>query len=94
MKYLSFLRGMIVPLVEAYSITALSLDKLVNRQLLENEFIMDVLAEMKRQLVTGSLKYGELCFWYNNFIKCGVLINNHAIFLTTSSQIVLMLLNE
>lgn len=58
-EYLRFLKGLFMPLVEAYVITTLCLDKLVNTQLLENELIMSILDEMKRQLATGSLKYGK-----------------------------------
>lgn len=59
LAHLEFLKGCFAPLVEAYSVTALTLDKLVGRQLLENELITDILDEMKRQLAEGTLKYGK-----------------------------------
>lgn len=54
-----FLRGLLLPLVEAYTVTASSLDKLVGRELLEKEFINEVSVEMRRLLSTGSFKYGK-----------------------------------
>lgn len=58
--YLRFLRGLLMPLVEAYVVTAFSLDKLVGRELLEAELIKDVLEEMRRRLDDKFLVYGEL----------------------------------
>lgn len=61
-EYLKFLRGLLMPLVEAYVVTAFSLDKLVGRELLESELIKEVLEEMRRRLDDKFLVYGE-CFW-------------------------------
>lgn len=59
-EYLRFLRGLLMPLVEAYVVTAFTLDKLVGRELLEAELIKDVLEEMRRRLDDKFLVYGEL----------------------------------
>lgn len=48
-----------MPLLEAYAITAFCLDKLVGRDLLENEFINEIMKEMKIGLEKGTLKYGK-----------------------------------
>ncbi|XP_018579131.1 glycerol-3-phosphate acyltransferase 1, mitochondrial isoform X2 [Anoplophora glabripennis] len=56
---LSYLRGILMPLVESYSITAFALDKLVGRQLLESELIKDIFDELKMQLSLGTVKYDE-----------------------------------
>lgn len=55
---LKYLRIPIMPLVETYTITAFTLDKLVERQLLENEFVNEVMNELKMQLGHGTVKYG------------------------------------
>nr|CAI5833349.1 unnamed protein product [Callosobruchus analis] len=56
---LKYLRVPLMPLVESYAVTAFTLDKLVGRQLLENELIDDVLNELKAQLVLKTVKYDE-----------------------------------
>lgn len=58
MEYLQFLRGLIMPLLEAYVVTAFCLDKLVGRSLLENEFINEIMNEMKIRLKKQTLHYG------------------------------------
>lgn len=58
-EYLNFTKGLLMPLVEAYVITAHSLDKLVGRELLESELIKEVLEEMKNRLADNFLIYGE-----------------------------------
>lgn len=62
-EYLKFLRGLLMPLVETYVVTAFSLDKLVGRELLEGELVKEVLEEMKRRLADSSLNYGEYSFF-------------------------------
>nr|CAH7741116.1 unnamed protein product [Callosobruchus chinensis] len=56
---LKYLRVPLMPLVESYAVTAFTLDKLVGRQLLENELIDDVLNELKAQLSLKTVKYDE-----------------------------------
>ncbi|CAH1970223.1 unnamed protein product [Acanthoscelides obtectus] len=56
---LKYLRVPLMPLIESYAITAFTLDKLVGRQLLENELIDDVLNELKAQLALKTVKYDE-----------------------------------
>uniref|UniRef100_A0A6P7G532 Glycerol-3-phosphate acyltransferase 1, mitochondrial isoform X1 n=1 Tax=Diabrotica virgifera virgifera TaxID=50390 RepID=A0A6P7G532_DIAVI len=56
---LKYLRVPIAPFVDTYAITAFTLDKLVGRQLLESELLSDVLEELKSQLSSGGIKYGE-----------------------------------
>lgn len=56
---LAYLRGILMPLIESYCITAFTLDKLVGRQLLESELIQNVLDELKMQLTLGVIKYGK-----------------------------------
>ncbi|KAJ8935061.1 hypothetical protein NQ314_013034 [Rhamnusium bicolor] len=56
---LKHLKGTVMPLIESYSITAFTLDKLVGRQLLEEELLKDILAELESQLVAGTIKYGK-----------------------------------
>lgn len=58
-EHLSFLRGLLTPLVEGYAIAAFCLDRIVNNTLLENELIEAILSEMKTQLRIGTLKYEE-----------------------------------
>ena len=60
LEYIGFLKNIIMPLIEAYSISALCLKKLIGKQLLENDLIAEILDEMKLQLLGGSLTYGEL----------------------------------
>ncbi|KAF7272833.1 hypothetical protein GWI33_014397 [Rhynchophorus ferrugineus] len=56
---LTFLSNILKPLLETYSVTAFMLDKLVQTQLLENEFIDLILDEMKNQLFRGTIEYDE-----------------------------------
>lgn len=56
---LKYLRAPMIPFIESYSIAAFSLEKLVGRQLLENELIDEVIKEMKLQLANGTIKYGK-----------------------------------
>ncbi|XP_017778247.1 PREDICTED: glycerol-3-phosphate acyltransferase 1, mitochondrial isoform X1 [Nicrophorus vespilloides] len=58
-EYAFFLRSLLMPLIEAYSVTASSLYKLVDRTVLENELVKDILEEMKSELSSGSLLYEE-----------------------------------
>lgn len=60
-EYLIFLQHLLMPLIETYSTTAYTLDKLVGRSLIENELLDEILSEMKRQLSDGSLIYGLFC---------------------------------
>lgn len=57
--FLKDLRNILLPLVETYAVTAFVLDKLVQRQLLENELVEEVLIELKNQLSRGSIDYDE-----------------------------------
>lgn len=56
---LKFLRIAIMPLIESYSIAAFTLEKLVGRQLLENELLDEIVKEIKLQLSNGTIKYGK-----------------------------------
>lgn len=49
-----------MPLIEAYMVTAFSLDKLVGRELLENDLVKEVLEETKRKLADNSVYYGMI----------------------------------
>lgn len=60
MDTLKYLRIAILPFIEAYSITAFSLEKLIGRNLLESELIDEVMQEMKLQVTNGVIKYGKL----------------------------------
>ncbi|KAG5891867.1 hypothetical protein JTB14_015886 [Gonioctena quinquepunctata] len=53
------LRVIIMPLIEAYAVTAFTLDKLVGRQLLESELVGHVSDELKSQVDLGTVKYSE-----------------------------------
>lgn len=55
--HLNHLRGLVLPLIEAYAITAFTLDKLIGRQLLESEFLQEVLKEMKLLLNAKDSKH-------------------------------------
>lgn len=57
-EYLKFLKGLIIPILETYSIAAFCLDKLVGRSLLENELIKQIMDELKIGLKKKTLKYG------------------------------------
>ncbi|KAK9747487.1 Acyltransferase [Popillia japonica] len=58
-EYFRFLRSILSPLVEAYSVSAFCMDKLVGRSLLESELVKEVIDEIKQQLQSGSLLYDE-----------------------------------
>ncbi|XP_066158287.1 glycerol-3-phosphate acyltransferase 1, mitochondrial isoform X2 [Euwallacea fornicatus] len=53
------LANILMPLLETYSITGKTLDKLVQKELLENELIEEVLEDMKFELGQGNIKYDE-----------------------------------
>ncbi|CAH0555865.1 unnamed protein product [Brassicogethes aeneus] len=59
LEHLNFQRGLVMPILEAYSVTAFCLKKLDDRQLLEEELVRDILEEMKAQLASESLTYDE-----------------------------------
>lgn len=56
---LKYLRVTIMPLIESYSVAALSLEKLIGRQLLEKELIDEILSELKLQLTKETIRYGK-----------------------------------
>ncbi|XP_025834575.1 probable glycerol-3-phosphate acyltransferase, mitochondrial, partial [Agrilus planipennis] len=56
---LEFLRNLLLPLIEAYSVTAFCLEKLVGRSMLEGDLVKDVVKEMRRQVDSGVLKHEE-----------------------------------
>lgn len=56
---LKYLRVPVTPLLETYAITAFTLEKLVGRQLFENELIHEVLEELKAEFSCGGIKYAE-----------------------------------
>lgn len=72
MDTVKYLANILMPLIEAYAIAGFTLDKLVQRQLLENELVDDVLQEMKSQLGRGSLKYGKCLkiLFFPSFNRC------------------------
>ncbi|XP_066253087.1 glycerol-3-phosphate acyltransferase 1, mitochondrial isoform X2 [Euwallacea similis] len=53
------LANVLMPLLEAYSITGKTLDKLVQKELLENELVEEVMEDMKFELGEGNIKYDE-----------------------------------
>ncbi|CAG9822276.1 unnamed protein product [Phaedon cochleariae] len=53
------LRAPLMPLIECYATTAFALDKLVGRQLLEEELVRETLNELKERLAQGTLEYAE-----------------------------------
>lgn len=59
-EYLQYLKGLLMPIMEAYTITAFCLDKLVGRSLLESEFVNVILDEIKIGLRKETLKYGKI----------------------------------
>lgn len=61
-EHLKFLRGLLMPLIETYTVTAYSLDKLVGRELLESELVAEIVEEMKARLADDSIKYGRCWF--------------------------------
>ncbi|XP_063923049.1 glycerol-3-phosphate acyltransferase 1, mitochondrial isoform X1 [Zophobas morio] len=56
---LKFLRVLLMPLLEAYAVTAFSLDKLVGKSLLESELVNDILSEIQLQVSAGAVIYEE-----------------------------------
>lgn len=58
-EHLKFLKNILAPLVEAYTITAFCMNKLVGRTLLETEIISEISDEIKQQLRNGSLVCGK-----------------------------------
>lgn len=47
------------PLIDTYTVTAKCLHRLIGRQVPENEFVQEVLSEIKSQLSKGFCSYGE-----------------------------------
>lgn len=56
---LKFLRDILKPWLEAYSVSACNLEKLVDGEMLEQDFVKEVLEDMKEQLRLGNISYGE-----------------------------------
>ncbi|XP_049823463.1 glycerol-3-phosphate acyltransferase 1, mitochondrial isoform X2 [Aethina tumida] len=56
---LRYLGRLVMPLVDSYFVTAFILNKLDERQLLEEDLLNDILTEMRAQLANGSLSYEE-----------------------------------
>lgn len=61
-EHLAFLRSLLLPFLEAYSVTASTLDRIIGRSLLENDLVKETLDEMQSQLDRGDIKYCELKF--------------------------------
>ncbi|KAF2900464.1 hypothetical protein ILUMI_05716 [Ignelater luminosus] len=59
LEYLKFVKGLLMPLIESYSVSAFCLDKIVGRPLLENDLVREIISEMRLQLGAGSLVYDE-----------------------------------
>lgn len=62
---LRYLGRLVMPLVDSYFVTAFILNKLDERQLLEEDLLNDILTEMRAQLANGSLSYGSLPVYSN-----------------------------
>lgn len=60
LEHMAFLRSLLIPFLEAYSVTASTLDRVVGRSLLENDLVKETLDEMKVQFDAGDLIYGKL----------------------------------
>ncbi|KDR22088.1 Glycerol-3-phosphate acyltransferase 1, mitochondrial [Zootermopsis nevadensis] len=56
---LEFYRNMLRPLIDAYAISALGLHRLVGRHLTEQDYMQELLLEMKTQLKMGFAQYEE-----------------------------------
>lgn len=56
---LEFYRNMLRPLIDAYAISALGLHRLVGRHLTEQDYMQELLLEMKTQLKMGFAQYGK-----------------------------------
>lgn len=63
-QYIGFLKGVLMPLIEAYTVAAFTLDKLIGRQLLENDLVKEVLEEIKRNLTDGYAAYGSYSSYF------------------------------
>lgn len=63
-RYLRLLRNLLMPLIEVYTVTAYSLQKLVGKELLESDLIKEILSEMKAWLEAGSIHCG-MCYSTN-----------------------------
>lgn len=61
-EYLKYLRGLLMPLVETYSMAALVLKNVVGKTVLENEIVENVLKDIRAQLEEGNLKYRKRIF--------------------------------
>ncbi|XP_043188572.1 glycerol-3-phosphate acyltransferase 1, mitochondrial-like isoform X2 [Amphibalanus amphitrite] len=58
-EQLLFLQSQVAPVIDTYYITACCLHRLVGQELAEQDFVLDVLYEIKNKLMLGMLAYGE-----------------------------------
>lgn len=63
-QYLRFLRNILKQWLEPYSISAQCLERVVETEMVEQDFVKDVLREMKEQFEMGTITYGKT---YNYF---------------------------
>lgn len=69
LQYLKFLRNILNQWLEPYSLTAFCLDKIVDTEVLEQDYVKDVLEEMKEQFQRGEIKYGIIFrYSFNNVL--------------------------
>lgn len=54
-----YLSNILMPLLETYAITGHVMNRLVQKQLLENELVEEVMEELKFQLGEGYIQYGK-----------------------------------
>jgi hypothetical protein len=59
LQNLEFCHSMLRPLIDVYAVSALSLHRLVGRQLTEQDYMQELLLEMRTQLKMGFAQYGE-----------------------------------
>jgi hypothetical protein len=56
---LEFYHHVLRPLIDVYAVSALGLQRLVGRQLTEQDYMQELLQEMRTQLKMGFAQYGE-----------------------------------
>jgi hypothetical protein len=59
LQSLEFSHNMLRPLIDVYAVSALGLHQLVGRQLTEQDYVQELLLEMRTQLKMGFAQYGE-----------------------------------